>query len=501
MKGMTTELKVGIFALVVLAIFSFMTFKVSDFEWTKKEGYTVYVDFNNIAGLDVKTKVKIAGVDAGVVDEIKLKDGRARVILRMYRDVKLYADASAAIKATGLLGDKFLSVNTGSTEPLLKDGDKITGVAEVVDIDDMARNLSTVSANINKLAISLNESFGTEEAKKSLRESIINLRAITENINASIINNDRRAGSVLTAINEMAGALRDIVHDNKDSVATTVANMRDFSKGLKSDGPELITNLNKATKELKSLLEDNKSSIKNTAGSIESITRKIDSGEGTIGKLVKDEKLYDSINKAVEGVNKTLSSIDRFRTYLTFQGDYLTKSKDGKGYFNITLQPGPEKYYILGVTGDPIGRVKTTETTTTVNGVSTNVKEDVVEKKIEFTAQIARRFRESAAFKDTVLRGGITENTFGVGLDQFFINDRLKVSLDAWDFGHDENASSSPHLRAGADLFIFKNLFISGGLDNILNKKWRGAYIGAGVKFEDEDIKYLMGTIPRIAGQ
>lgn len=501
MRGMTTELKVGIFALIVIAILSFMTFKVSDFEWIKKEGYKVYVDFNNIAGLDVKTKVKIAGVDAGVVDEIRLKDGRARVILRMNREVKLYSDASAAIKATGLLGDKFLSVNTGSKEPLLKDGDAITAVSEVVDIDDMARNLSSVSANINKLAISLNDSLGSEEAKRSLRESIINLREITANLNSAIISNDRKAGSVLTTINDMAGALRDLVQNNKDSVTTTVSNIRDFSTGLKSDGPELIANLNKATRELKSLVEDNRSSIKNTAGSLESITRKIESGEGTIGKLVKDDKLYDSINKAVEGVNKTLSSIDRFRTYLTFQGDYLTKSKDGKGYFTITLQPRPEKYYILGVVGDPLGRVKTTETTTTVNGVSTTERADVVDKKIEFTAQIARRFKESDIFRDTVIRGGITENTFGVGLDQFFIKDKLKLSVDAWDFGHNESASRSPHLRTGADFFIFKNLFISGGLDNILNKKWRGAYIGGGVKFEDEDIKYLLGTMPKISGQ
>lgn len=501
MRGMTTELKVGIFALIVLAILSFITFKVSDFEWIKKEGYTVYADFNNIAGLDVKTKVRIAGVDAGVVDEIRLKDGKARVILRMNREVKLYSDASAAVKATGLLGDKFLSVNAGSKEPLLKDGDIIRAVAEVVDIDDMARNLYSMSANINRLASSLNESFGSEEARRSLRESIINLRDITANINSAIINNDRKAGSVLATINEMAGALRDLVQNNKDSVTTTVSNLRDFSTGLKADGPELIANLNRATKELKLLVEDNRSSIRNTAGSLESITRKIESGEGTIGKLVKDDKLYDSINKAVDGVNKTLSSIDRFRTYLTFQGDYLAKSKDSKGYFSITLQPRPEKYYILGLVGDPVGRVRTTETTTTVNGISTTEKEDVVEKKLEITAQIARRFKESDIFKDTVIRGGITENTFGVGLDQFFIKDKLKLSVDAWDFGHDESASKSPHLRAGADLFVFKNLFISGGLDNILNKKWRGAYIGGGVKFEDEDIKYLLGNMPRISGQ
>ena len=51
-RKLSTELRVGLFALVVLAILTYMTFKVGGFEWIKKEGYTVYVYFENIAGLD-----------------------------------------------------------------------------------------------------------------------------------------------------------------------------------------------------------------------------------------------------------------------------------------------------------------------------------------------------------------------------------------------------------------------------------------------------------------
>jgi phospholipid/cholesterol/gamma-HCH transport system substrate-binding protein len=501
MRGITTELKVGIFAIMVIAILTFMTFKSSDFELMKKDGYIVYAEFKNIAGLDEKTKVKIAGVDTGVIEGITLKNGLARLRLRINRDVRLYSDASAAVKATGLLGDKYLSVNIGSKEPVLREGDTIKYAAEVTDIDDMARNLSNVSANINKLAQSLNESLGSEEAKQSLKETILNLRDITANINTAIVHNDKRFRDVLVTVNEMTTSIKDLVQNNKESVSVAMTNFKDFSANIKSDGPALITNLNNATKELKSLVEDNRSSIKSTTESIENIAKKIDSGEGTIGKLVKDDKLYDSLNKAAEGVNKTISSIDRFRTYLTMQGDYLTKPKEGKGYFYVTLQPRPEKYYILGVVSDPIGKVSTIETTTTVNGMTTIETRAEIEKKIEFTAQIAKRFTESAMFRNTVVRGGITESTFGVGVDQFLMNDRVKLSVDAWDFGNNETESKNPHVRAGADFFIFKNLFISGGVDNIFNKKWSGVYVGGGVRFEDEDFKYIFGTMPKIPSQ
>lgn len=502
MQRFSLELKVGIFAIIVLTILSFMTFRIGGFEWIKKRaGYKIYVDFKNIAGLDAKTKVKIAGVDAGIIEAISLKDGKARLILRMYPEVKLYSDASAAIKATGLLGDKFLAIEIGSKEPILKEGYTIKNVREVVDIDDMARNLSEVSANINKLAISLNESLGSEEAKRSLKESILNLEKITAGINTAINSNDRKMREVLDNVKELTASINGLVQDNRDSLKTAMNNFRDLSGSLKEDAPTLISNLNKTTKELKAMVEENRTSIKETVDSVKNITARIDSGEGTLGKLVKDEKLYNSLNKAAEGVNRTISSIERFRTFITFQGEYLSKPKDGKGYFYVTLQPRPEKYYILGVVSDPIGKVKTTETSTSVNGVTTVEKKEEVEKKIEFTAQIARRLVESDTFKDTVLRAGVTENTFGVGVDQFFLKDRLKVSVDAWDFGRDEANAKNPHLKLGADYFLFKHLFISGGIDNIFNKKYRGAYIGGGVRFEDEDFKYIFGTVPKIPGQ
>jgi len=498
-RKLSTELRVGLFALVVLAILTYMTFKVGGFEWIKKEGYTVYVYFENIAGLDEKTKIKVAGVDAGVIEKIELREGTARLTLRIDPGVKLYSDASGAIKATGLLGDKYLEVKIGSKKPFLKSGDTIKNVTEVVDIDDMARNLSEVSSNINKLALSLNESLGTEEAKRSLKESILNLREITANINSIIISNDKRFRDVLDNINNLSASINDLVTTNKEPFTTAMANFKDFSGTLKSDGPEVITNLNKATKELKALVEESRTSIKSTTDSIkgtteslESITKKIDSGEGTLGKLVKDDRLYESINKAAEGVDKTIGAIERFKTFITFQADYLTKPKDGKGYFYLTLQPRPDKYYILGVVGDPLGRVTTKQTVTTGPSGTTTVKEEKTKREIEFTAQFAKRF------KDVALRIGLTENTFGLGGDYFFNNDKGKVTADIWDFSNDEEGARSPHLRVGMDYFLFKHLFVSAGADNVLNKKWRGGYAGVGLRFEDEDFKYLFGTMPRI---
>jgi phospholipid/cholesterol/gamma-HCH transport system substrate-binding protein len=491
MRGISAELKVGAFSLVVLALLTFMTFKVGGFEWIKKKGYVFYAEFNNIAGLDEKTRIKVAGVDAGIIERIDLKEGKARLTLRVNRNVILYSDASAEIKASGLLGDKYLELKTGTREPKLKDGDTIKNIMEVVDINDMFRKLYDVSEHMTVLMSALNEVLIVPGAKESLKESILSLKDITAGLKDTIYVNDKKMRTALDNINNLIVSIDDFVEKNKEPLTTTVSNIRNFSTSLKTEGPDIVANLNNAAKELKEMIDENRPVVKSAAESIESISKTIAQGEGSLGKLVKDDRLYESINKAADGVNKTIGAIDRFRTFITFQADYLTRPKDAKGYFYVTLQPRPDKYYIIGVVGDPVGSVKTT--TTTTDGVT--VTEKKVEKKMEFTAQFAKRY------KDLAMRIGLTENTFGVGGDYFFMDDNAKISADVWDFSNDEEGAKNPHVKVGFDYFIFKNLFLSAGADNIFNRKKRGGYVGGGLRFEDEDFKYLFGTMPKIPGK
>jgi len=492
MRGLSTELKVGLFSVLVIAILTFMTFKVGGLYWVKEEGNRYHIYFKNIAGLDEKTKMKIAGVDIGYIEKIDLDKGLAKVTIRVKKGIQLYSDASASIKATGLLGDKYLDIKPGSAEPALKNGETIRNVAEIVDIDDLVRKLTKVSENVSTLMTALNEAFGTEEAKRSLRETVTNLSQIAQNLDETILVNDVKMRDVLDNIKILTASLNDVIDKNKEPITDTVGNLREFSAHLKADGPELIANLNKATKELKEMVEENKPAVKSTVESLDRITKQIDQGEGTLGKLVKDERLYANITKAAEGVDKTFGAIDRFRTFITFQGEYLNKIEDGKGYFYLTLQPRPDRYYILGAVGDPLGEVNTTETVKTVNGVTTREKKEKTKQEIEFTAQYAMRY------KDVALRLGLTENTFGAGADYFFHQDKGKITVDAWDFSNDEEDSKNPHIKAGIDYFIFKNVFVSAGIDNIMNSKWCGGYAGVGLRLEDQDLKYIIGSIPAV---
>lgn len=467
MKEQSTELKVGAFALIVLAVLTFMTFKVGGLDWAKKKGYAVHVVFSSTSGLDEKTRVRIAGVDSGVVEGIGLIEGSARVTLRIDPRVKIYKNAQASIRSAGLLGDKYLDIRIGSPEAgQLKDGDTITDVMEVADMDDLARSLITFSESFARLSDSLNEVLGDEKTKKSLNETIVNLKEISSNLNQAITLNDQKLRTTLDHISTLTASLNGLVDSNREPLSTSITNMKDFSASLKSSGPELIENLNKAAKDLKSMIEENRPGIRSSVDSVDKITQKVEKGEGTLGKLVNDDRLYDSLSKTAENLNKTLSAVDRFRAYITFQAEYLTREKGGKASFDVTLLPGKENYFMLGVVG---GSLLTAD--------------DDHSNNLRFNAQFGKRFDTAA------LRLGLFENTFGIGGDYFFNNNKGKITVDVWDFQQSERNAKTVHLKTGVSYFLFRNLFLSAGGDNLLSQRYRGVYAGMGVRFDEEDFK------------
>ncbi len=145
MSNTSTELKVGIFAIIVIMILSYITFKVGSLPLIWEKGYRLYADFDDISGLDEQSRIKIAGVETGVVEKINLEDGRARITLLIEPDIKVYKNAIASLRMSGLLGDRYLSIHTGSSDqPLLKTGDVIAHTRPAADTRAAKPKLATL---------------------------------------------------------------------------------------------------------------------------------------------------------------------------------------------------------------------------------------------------------------------------------------------------------------------------------------------------------------------
>jgi phospholipid/cholesterol/gamma-HCH transport system substrate-binding protein len=157
----STEAKVGILVLVGIILLLFMSFRVSRLERLKGEVYTAL--FPSVSGLVINANVEVAGVPVGRVEKIGLEDGMARVWMKIGQ-AQIHADAEAAVKTHGVLGDKYVEIKQGSPDaPLLPPGAEITNVRSAPDMDQVFTSLESAARGMADLGQSLHEAVGGEE--------------------------------------------------------------------------------------------------------------------------------------------------------------------------------------------------------------------------------------------------------------------------------------------------------------------------------------------------
>jgi len=139
MKGYK-ETAVGFFVLIGLLCVGYLTVKLGRMELLSGEGYRVSARFSSVTGLRVGADVEIAGVPVGKVASIALADDAspaAVVVLRLQPDLRLSDDTIAAIKTSGLIGDKYVNLVPGASSALIAQGGEIGETQSVIDIESL----------------------------------------------------------------------------------------------------------------------------------------------------------------------------------------------------------------------------------------------------------------------------------------------------------------------------------------------------------------------------
>jgi phospholipid/cholesterol/gamma-HCH transport system substrate-binding protein len=145
----TTQLIVGIFAIlgiVALAVLSLSLGKISLFP---PPGYTLYASFDNISGLKVGDQVQMAGVQVGKVIDIGITANRAKIAMQINDGVKVDEGAIAAIKTSGIIGDKYVSIQLGPGDHDLANGGTIQETQSAFVLEDAIAQLINNSGSSN----------------------------------------------------------------------------------------------------------------------------------------------------------------------------------------------------------------------------------------------------------------------------------------------------------------------------------------------------------------
>ncbi len=139
MKKYRYETAAGIFVLVGLICVGYMTVKLGKFRFLGSDSYPLYARFHSVSGLRAGNPVEMLGMEIGEVTDFKM-DQEALVVmaeLRIRRGVKVYEDAVASIKTSGLIGDKYVSLDPGGSGELMKPGATITQTESPPDIGEL----------------------------------------------------------------------------------------------------------------------------------------------------------------------------------------------------------------------------------------------------------------------------------------------------------------------------------------------------------------------------
>ena len=475
---MTTAAKVGAFFLLALALTGVLIWNIEDLQFGRKMAKTVTVQFTDVAGLKEKADVRIAGVLVGRVAKIRLVGGKALVDIELEKDVDLHQGAAAAIQTLGMLGDSYVELLPGPlTGPPLPAGTTLHG-SEGVSIDQVSRMARDIEADLVDVTKNLKSALGGTQGEERLNVIVENMVAL-------------------------AKSLRTLVDSNRAGIDATTSNFREFSSQM----TRLVERIDRLVAANQGNVSDTVSNAKElsarlqtTIDNMNAITGKINAGQGSVGQLVASDQTTKNLNDALvavkEGVNSVtgaLSTVKKLNFDLGLREEYLAGPGKGKGYFTVDIQPqGKPRFYRLELSSQPLGlRNESTAITTTTfpDGHTEVTRQDVTTYKNTFAISAEVGWR----YGNVVGRAGVIESRGGVGLDYLTLKDRLRFSADLWDFGR---ADYSAHAKVTGRYYFSPSVFVTGGWDDFLNTKAKqdSLFVGAGVRWGDDDIKYIAGA-------
>lgn len=286
---LTKEVKTGILAIgaILLLIFGYSFLKGTNLLEKNRE---FFVKYQNVEGLAIAAPVTINGLTVGKVQEITFANQKGSLIVKftVEKDFEFSKNSIVKIYSAGLIGGKSLGIFPQyDASNIAKSGDTLVG-----DIEDgmlsavskalgpLEKKVSNTLATVDTLLISMNDIID-ERTRKNLKESI-------ENLNKT-----------LNSFSGVSENLNHILAKNTDKLDNTFTSL-----------DKTASNLSKFTDSL-SQLETGKMvrDLQDVVDRMNKIVTRVDNGEGSLGKLLKDDKFYENLEGASRQLEELLQDL------------------------------------------------------------------------------------------------------------------------------------------------------------------------------------------------
>ena len=281
-----TTRSIKLFWIGILTFLSFILFfygiKFLQNESFQQSTISFKVIFKNSQGIDSGDEVRMLGKKIGFVKGTNIIGQNIILdisVSNMFKN-SIPIDSRFEITSEDIMGGKNLTIYPGKdTNKFILNGDTVSGKnSEVVSL----------TQDIGDFARTLNETFGSEQ-KNQVIEAIKSFNTFSQDLesfmskNQNIINDDDKENLrlILSNVNSASGTLQLLIEKQSGNISTAIENISDFTVDL----------------------PDISSQISSLSSKIEEVVNSINSGDGSLSKLIDDDKLYIEIKNLVSNTN------------------------------------------------------------------------------------------------------------------------------------------------------------------------------------------------------
>jgi phospholipid/cholesterol/gamma-HCH transport system substrate-binding protein len=280
-----TEIQVGITVLGALAILIVGVVWLKDYSMHRNQGVW-HVRFQQTGGLAASDEVQVNGMRKGAVSSMKLEGDHVIVDLALDKEVQLTRDSRVAIRNVGLMGEKVIAIDLTTTGGVYPKGEIIPGVYEL-GVPEVMASMGSAVDNVNKITAQLSRIADAMGQNGDLATAVQNFRITSENLKAAVQENRVALKSTLSDFAAVSKTARGLTTDKEAQLRATLDN---FSKAAE--------NLNLVAGRLDSL-----------RSSLQVITSRVEHGQGTLGKLVNDDRVYKDLNASILALRLLIEDI------------------------------------------------------------------------------------------------------------------------------------------------------------------------------------------------
>jgi len=247
-----------------------------------------HVTFPQTGGLSSSDEVQVNGLKKGSVSSVALVGDQVAVDLALSSEITLTTDSRVAVRNVGLMGEKVIAVDLRASGTPYAARDTIPGIYEKGIPEVMADLGNTIDA-VTSLATQLKGLAEVMDKDGNLHSTIANFRETSEQLKGAVNENRSLLRETVANLNAASRTARSLTADREAQLRQTLDSFERSAAGLE-----------RLTTRLDSL-----------RGVLQSVSGKIDRGEGSLGKLVNDPRLYDDAKVTVAQLKALIEDIKK----------------------------------------------------------------------------------------------------------------------------------------------------------------------------------------------